>query len=138
MTFREFIIALEHHLGYHQVPVNKVAEELPDLFESSPVHGDLVTKLLRAIYKENQCQKFTDDVDLDRCNNAIAPIRLELVKASHTDVDSITFIDAFCFAVRDVMAKGDQAEASDVLPDSKTSADIINLQGASNKSKSWA
>lgn len=138
MNFKEFLIALEHNLGYHHIPVNQQAMELSELFESSPVHGDLVSRLLRAIYSENRCQKFDDLVTLEKCNNAIAPIRLELVKAEHTDVGSIAFIDAFCFAVSDALTKGDQDETDAIIPEKKTSADIINLNRMGNKSKTWA
>lgn len=99
MTFMQLMQQLEHRLGYHQWPVNARASQLHEVFESSPVNGELAIKIMRQLYKSNRCQKFTDEVSLDKCNNALVPVRLEVVRGLTTDIDAYQFMEQLCHAV---------------------------------------
>lgn len=104
MTFIEFLKALEHRLGYHQLPVKADAVDIRDIFEASPVHTDLATRIVRAIYRENRCQKMQSHITLDACNTALVPIRIDLLKNKTTDVDTFGFMDDLCHAVSDLLS----------------------------------
>ncbi len=99
MTFLQLLQALEQQLGYHQLPLNPKAEDFIELFESSPVHVTLISKIVRAIYKQNKCQKFSDSVTLDATNAALVPIRNKLHQAADMDIDVFGFMEELCHAV---------------------------------------
>ncbi|MFQ5551563.1 MAG: hypothetical protein ACE5FJ_10045, partial [Gemmatimonadales bacterium] len=62
MNFKELVHNLENHIGYHQIPINPGATGPKDLFECSPLHHELMTDLVQAIFKQNRCRKLTDPV----------------------------------------------------------------------------
>lgn len=105
MTFMQLMKQLEQTLGYHQWPVNSCARRLHDVFESSPVNGELTIKIMRALYKANRCQKFADKVSLEQCNTALVPIRLDVVRGQTTDIDAYQFMDQVCHAVHDALTR---------------------------------
>ena len=49
MNFKELLSHLEERLGYHQFPVNPAATNIKDVFEGSPLHHDIMTRLVRAL-----------------------------------------------------------------------------------------
>lgn len=102
MTFQELLIELEHRLGYHQLPVNAFARGIKDVFESSPVHQELMTQLVRAIYAENRCRRLTDPVTRDRTFAAFAPIRLATLRSPKCDVDTHRLLEELCIAFEQV------------------------------------
>lgn len=102
MTFQELLFALEHRLGYHQLPVNAIARGIKDIFESSPVHQELMTQLVRAIYAENCCQKLNDPVTRDKTFAAFAPIRLATLRSEKCDVDTHHLLDELCVAFEQI------------------------------------
>jgi hypothetical protein len=96
MTFIELMERLEYRLGYHQLPLNPHAHGIKDLLEGVPLHPELMTKLVRAIYSGNRCQTLTDPVTHTATLNALAPLRLEALRASSTDIDTRRLIDELC------------------------------------------
>ncbi len=108
MTFMQLMQQLEHSLGYHQWPVNAGAAQLHEVFESSPVNGELAIRIMRKLYKNNHCQKFTDNVSLDKCNAALIPVRLEVIRGLTTDIDAYHFMEQLCHAVHNAFT-GEQA-----------------------------
>lgn len=93
MIFKDLLAQLEEHLGYHQFPVNPAAANIKEVFDGSPLHHDLMTRLVRAIYVSNACRRLTDPVSLDNTLRALAPIRLETLRAARTDVDLYRMLD---------------------------------------------
>jgi len=134
VTFIELMQKLEQELGYHQWPVNPVARELRDIFDNSPVNGELAIKVMRGLYKSNGCQKPADDVSLDRCNDALVPIRLELIRSKQTDIDAVHFINSLCHAVDGAWRGGDVA-APVVTADRPAQGDIVSLQDWQHRRK---
>lgn len=102
MTFQELLLELEHRLGYHQLPVNAMARGIRDVFESSPVHQELMTELVRAIYAENRCSKLSDPVTRDETFAAFAPIRLATLRSERCDVDTHHLLEELCVAFEQV------------------------------------
>lgn len=102
MTFQELLFELEHRLGYHQLPVNSMARGIKDVFESSPVHQELMTQLVRAIYAENRCQRLADPVTRDKTFAAFAPIRLATLRSEKCDVDTHHLLEELCVAFEQI------------------------------------
>jgi hypothetical protein len=96
MTFIELLRKLEARLGYHQFPLNPAAKSLRDLFECSPLHHELVTRLAQSIFVANGCRRLTDPVARDATLDAVAPIRLQVLQSERTDVDLYRLIEELC------------------------------------------
>ena len=110
MNFKELALHLENHIGYHQIPINPAATGTKDLFECCPLHHELMTELMRAIFDENGCHALTDSVSRKRTYNAIAPIRLQVLRSAKTDIDKFHLIESFCGAIE--QAFGDYESAA--------------------------
>jgi hypothetical protein len=98
MTFQELMQHFEQRLGHHQVPLNARASSLQTLFESGPLHQELMTRIAAAIYKRNRCGSLRDTVTRTATFDALAPIRLEVLHARDTDIDVFHLIEDVCVA----------------------------------------
>ena len=133
MKFIVLLQKLEQQLGYHQVPINAHAHRLQDVFECSPLHHDLMLRLIQAIYKQNGCTSMFARVELESTQVALSEIRLGALKANNTDVDLFKFIDDLCYAVEDAFANSDRRRNQDLPTTNQTAsstvkdADIIDL-----------
>lgn len=127
MTYRELMRYLERRLGYHQVPLNPAASGMKDLFESSPVHPELMTELARAIYTANRCRRLDDRVERLATLEALGPIRLKRLRAVSTDVDTHGLLEALCEVLSD--AFGEETEPTPPRPAlAPPCAEIIPLE----------
>jgi hypothetical protein len=108
MNFKELVLHLESCIGYHQIPINPTATGTKDLFESCALHHELMTDLMRAIYVENGCCKLTDPVNRRRTHDAVAPIRLQVLRSAKTDVDKFDLIENFCTAIEQAFTADDR------------------------------
>lgn len=96
MTFRELIEQLERRIGHHQVPLNPASSELRGFIDSGAVHYELVTQIATAIYTGNRCRHLTDAVTQDATFEALEPIRLAVLRAPGTDVDTHGLMETIC------------------------------------------
>lgn len=136
MTFLELLRKLEARLGYHQFPLNPAATSLKNLFESSPLHHELIVRLSQAIFVANSCRRLDDLVDHRVTLDAVAPIRLQVLKSDRTDIDLYRLIDELCEA----LAKIFREPLRQILePTERASAQIIELAPfRQRRIKTWA
>lgn len=126
MNFKELLAQLEERLGYHQFPVNPAATHIKDVFEGSPLHHDMMTRLARAIYVSNGCRRLTDPVSFDKTLQALGPIRQEALRAARTDVDVYRVLDELGHAMNAIFA--DSAPMRKIVaPVVRRTAEIIAL-----------
>jgi hypothetical protein len=132
MNFKELVEHLESCIGYHQIPINPTATGTKDLFESCPLHHELMTDLMRAIYEENGCCKLTDPVSRKHTHDAVAPIRLQVLRSAKTDIDKFDLIESFCTAIEQAFAVDDhQPHITDMrqpTQESAKTAQVIPLE----------
>ena len=126
MNFKELLAQLEEHLGYHQFPVNPAATHIKDVFDSSPLHHDMMTRLVRTIYVSNACRRLTDPVTLDKTLAALTPIRLEALRSATTDVDLYRLLDELGASLGEIFAENVHVEKPPATPARRT-AEIIPL-----------
>lgn len=142
MKFLELLTQLEKRLGYHQFPINANATEIHEIFESSPVHGQLAIRLARKIYKSNNCKTVNDDITDANTNNALVAIRLEILRAQQTDIDVFTFMHELCHTIKDLIADSENRLHEDAPRPIDTgntqTAQIITLENYRRRIKSWA
>jgi hypothetical protein len=126
MTFLELLLALEHRLGYQHVPLNPRADSLKQIFECSPVHHDLMHRVVQALYHANHCRQLGDSVEKDACFAAIGPVRQQTLKTPSTDVDAYHLLDDLCHALDQAFANGERPQPS-TSADARPTADVIPL-----------
>jgi hypothetical protein len=126
MNFKELLEQLEEHLGFHQFPVNPAATNIKDVFEGTPLHHDLMTRLVRAVYVSNACRRLTDPVNLDKTFQALTPIRQEILRAARTDVDLYRVLDELGAALNNIFAESLVARKT-AGPVIRRTAEIIPL-----------
>jgi hypothetical protein len=124
MTFLELLKHLEAHLGYHQMPLNATPKSVKDVFEGSPLHHDLMKRLVQSIYASNRCRHLRDPVERGNTFEAVAPLRLEVLKSERTDVDLYRLIDELCVALDHIF--GPLAPLPDE-PKAVSAAQVIEL-----------
>lgn len=125
MTFIQLLKALERELGYHQFPVDACAPDLARVFESSAVHHDLATRLVREIYRANRCQKLSHPVSRELTLSALIPIRLDILKADNTDIDLFRFIENCCEVIERSLALPVDPPAPVGAAIANSSADVL-------------
>ncbi len=126
MNFKELLEQLEERLGYHQFPVNSAATNIKDVFEGSPLHHDIMTRLVRAIYVSNACRRLTDPVNLDKTLLALTPIRQEVLRAARTDVDLYRVLDELGAALNKIFVESIDVKKV-ASPTLRRTAEIIPL-----------
>lgn len=145
MTFKEFVDKLEQRLGYHQIPFNPDATRIQDVLDSSPVHGDLVVRVLRAIYKQNGCQSLLHPVTQEKIDHALVPIRLDVLRSKKSDIYAVQLMDELCHAVKSITAHTKDSPINELpIPHNRRSnsvkkaAQIIPFNTYRRRLKSWA
>ncbi len=96
MTFRQFINYLEEHIGNHQIPTRHNAHEIREFLRPDGVHHNLVKKVVRRIYKTNNCGHLDAVVRRPATLGPLAEIRLEIMHSPRTDIDQYRFIEELC------------------------------------------
>lgn len=99
MNFRELLELLSQRIGHHQIPLNPAASELRGLIDSGAVHYELITQIVTALYTGNRCRRLKDPVTQDASFEALEPIRLAVLRAPGTDVDSHALMEAICIEI---------------------------------------
>ncbi|HKQ31414.1 MAG TPA: hypothetical protein VJS66_09030 [Burkholderiales bacterium] len=122
MTYVELLHALEQRLGYQHLPLNPHAAGIKDLFESTPVHHELMQRLVQALYRCNGCRLIVDAVTKEACFEAIGSTRQEMLKTATTDVEAYRLMDDVCRALIEIFeviqepAAVEEKRTADVLP----------------------
>ena len=125
MTYVELLQALEQRLGYQHMPLDPRVSTMKNLFESTPVHHELMQRLVQAIYRSNGCHAVTDPVNRDACFDAIGTVRQETLKTSTTDVDAYRLLDDLCLAVDDIF----RIAPEPVTAGQKRTAEVVPFNG---------
>jgi len=107
MTFRELMVQLADRLGRHQVPVHEEAKEIHDFLGHDGVHHELISRIVRTVYRRNHCGHLAAAVDANRTLSALAPIRAELVCSPRSDICQIRFMDALMREVERLLTDTD-------------------------------
>jgi hypothetical protein len=94
MNFRELMIQLADGLGRHQVPVREEAKDIHGFLGHDGVHHELISRIVRTVYRRNHCGHLAAAVEPGRTLGALGPIRGELMRSPRSDICQIRFMDA--------------------------------------------
>lgn len=127
MTLIELLRRLEAQLGYVQLPLNPHATSIKDVFESIPLHHDFMKRLVQAIYTANSCTRLHDPVDRAKTFDAVAPLRLEVLRSDRTDIDLYRLTEETCAALDRAFGPVDPPPARRTRPE--VYGRVIQLSG---------
>lgn len=130
MTFLELMQILERRLGYQHLPLNAAARGIKDIFDGSAVHHELMTKLVRAFFAANRCQRLSDPVSHAATFNALGPLRLETLRAGSTDVCTYRFLEELCRALDRAFADGSPASRAPKSRGTPSAAAVVSIDTA--------
>lgn len=129
MTFKELMQQLEAHLGHHQIPLNPAPAGMHDLFEFCALHHELMIEIASAIYKQNECRTLTDKVARKATFDALAPIRLRVLRSPKTDVDLFNLMEELCRATDAAFGAGETAAKRQPAGDpARRRAPVVSLE----------
>jgi hypothetical protein len=124
MNFRELVEWLSKRIGHHQIPLNPAATELRGLIDSGAVHYELITQIATAIYTGNRCRHLKDAVTQDATFEALEPIRLAVLRAPGTDVDTHGLLETICTEVAHAFG----VTATHDAPVTPASAEVVRFR----------
>jgi len=127
MTLIELLRRLEAQLGYVHLPLNPHAKGIKDVFESSPLHHDFMKRLVQAICTANGCGQLHDPVDRTKTFEAVAPLRLEVLRSDRTDIDLYRLTEETCAALDCAFGPVDPPPAPRTKPE--VYGQVIHLSG---------
>jgi hypothetical protein len=121
MTYIELLQALEQRLGYQHLPLNPHASNMKNLFDSTPVHHELMQRLVQALFRNNECRLLTDAVACNVCFEAVGMVRQETLKTATTDVDAYRLLDDLSEALIEIF----KIVQEPIAAEEKRSAEIV-------------
>lgn len=103
MTFRQFIHLLAEHIGLHQIPVVPGATEIRYFLAEDAVHHQLVTALVRDIYKKNNCGHLDAAIDTEMTLQLLGALRAALLTEDDTDICKFRLINDLCEYSKEIL-----------------------------------
>jgi hypothetical protein len=128
MNFLQLIEQLARRVGPHQIPLHAAAQRLQGLVDSSALHYKLMTQIVQAIYAGNGCRKLTDTVQRDATFEALAPIRLAVLRAPDTDVDAARLLEDIGVALAQIFGPTDPGGSHTTVASTPRSATLVTLR----------
>lgn len=95
MNFRQLILLLAEKVGHHHLPVRADANELREFLGSDAVHHELVTKVVRSIYKANHCGYLDAPISKSITFSTLGKLQREIAQSQTADIDQFNLINEF-------------------------------------------
>jgi hypothetical protein len=96
MTFRQYIHLLAESIGLHQIPVLRHATEIRYFLAEDAVHHQMVTALVRDIYKKNCCGHLDAVIDPTKTMNLLVKSRSVLLSEDDVDICRVRLMNQLC------------------------------------------
>lgn len=91
--FRELVTWWADRLGRHQVPLADDTDSINDFLGPDAVHHDLIQKVVRSVYRANNCGHLDACILLEETFTALGQVRVDLIDSAQADVDQIDLLD---------------------------------------------
>ena len=91
--FRELVAWWADRLGRHQVPLVDDTDNINDFLGPDAVHHELIQKVVRSVYRANNCGHLDACILLEETFTALGQVRVALIDSAQADVDQINLLD---------------------------------------------
>jgi hypothetical protein len=105
MTFRQYINLLAEYVGLHQVPVVANANEIRYFLAEDAVHHQLVTALVRDIYKKNRCGHLDAIIDPAKTMSLLGIMRSALLTEAGADICRVRLMNEICEVSTSILSR---------------------------------
>lgn len=112
MTFRQYIQLLAESIGLHQIPVLNHATEIRYFLAEDGVHHQLVTALVRDIYKKNCCGHLDARIDPTTTIKLLGNMRSVLLSEDGVDICRVGLMNQLCEVSALLLCKETQQSAT--------------------------
>jgi len=110
MTFRHYILLLAESIGLHQIPVIRHATEIRYFLAEDAVHHQLISPLIRDIYRKNSCGHLDAIIDSALTMNLLRSMHTLLLSKNNTDICRLRLMNQLC-EVSDNILSSEQKKA---------------------------
>ncbi len=107
VTFRTLLVEFAHRVGDHHIPVHPGAKDIHEFVGADAVHHELVTSVVRRIYKANRCGHLDAEVSAKPTFATLGQIRAQLSRCRESDIDQVNLLDALGWAAREIFTDAD-------------------------------
>lgn len=90
------MLALADRLGHQHIPVEARASEIRGFLRHDAVHHDLVTRIVRLVYRRSRCGHLDAPLDAEATIRVLADARAEVLRGENTDICQYRFIEGLC------------------------------------------
>ena len=126
--FRELVTWWADRLGRHQVPLADHTDDINNFLSPDAVHHDLIQKVVRSVYRANNCGHLDACILLEETFTALGQVRVALIDSAQADVDQINLLDNIGWQTRQYFGLEPEDGAPTPKPDSQpTDAQILSF-----------
>ena len=122
--FRGLVTWWADRLGRHQVPLADDTDDINDLLGPDAVHHDLIQKVVRSVYRANNCGHLDACILLEETFTALGQVRVALIDSAQADVDQINLLDNIGWQTRQYFG----LETEDGAPAPKLDSQLTGAQ----------
>lgn len=105
MTFRQYIQMLAESIGLHQIPVVNQATDIRYFIAEDGVHHQLVTTLIRGIYKKSSCGHLDAIIDPEKTLSHLGKTRSAMLREKDTDICRVRLMNQLCEVSRLILGQ---------------------------------
>lgn len=102
-TFRAFFIQLAERIGRHQLPLRDDATEIRDFLGPEGVHHELVSGLVRRIYRASRCGHLDAVLDPAATQAVLAELAAGVYRSARADVDQVILVQDLLAAAAELL-----------------------------------
>ena len=91
--FRELVVWWADRLGRQHIPLREHTDNINDFLAPDAVHHELIQRVVRAVYRANNCGHLDAVVSLENTFTALGHVRVGLADSTRADIDQINLLD---------------------------------------------
>ncbi len=102
-TFRQFLVQLAERIGRHQLPLHDGASEIRDFLGPEGVHHELVSRLVRQVYRGSRCGHLDAPLDPAATLDLLAETAAATRRSARADIDQVRLADELLAAAVELL-----------------------------------
>ena len=102
-TYRQFLVQLAERVGRHQLPLRDGAAEIRAFLGPEGVHHELVSQLVRQIYRASRCGHLDAPLDPAATLDLLAMTAAATRRSPRADIDRVRLADELLAAAVELL-----------------------------------